>query len=69
MVEQAVFKAIIIIKSNITPSASKICQTMAPKYLIEQFVENELVVNITEHKLVPQHVLLEEEEKKSLLKK
>ncbi len=34
---------------------------MAPKYQIEQFMESELVVNITEHKLVPQHILLSDE--------
>jgi len=40
---------------------------MAPKYVIEQFIEIELVINITEHELVPQHILLNEEEKKALL--
>lgn len=69
MVEQSVFKAVIVIRNTITSSASKICQSMAPKYQIEQFMESELVVNITEHKLVPQHILLSEEEKLALLKK
>jgi len=40
---------------------------MAPKYIIEQFAETELVVNITEHVLVPQHIVLNDEEKKTLL--
>lgn len=40
---------------------------MAPKYIIEQFAEIELVINITEHELVPQHILLNEDEKKALL--
>jgi len=69
MVEQSVFKAVIVIRNTITSSASKICQSMAPKYQIEQFMESELVVNITEHKLVPQHILLSDEEKQALLKK
>lgn len=69
MVQQSVFRAIIVIKAGITPSASKICQTMAPKYLLEQFAEAELVVNITEHKLVPSHQLMSEQEKKDLLKR
>ena len=34
---------------------------------IEVFHENELVVNITQHELVPKHVPLNEEEKKQLL--
>lgn len=34
---------------------------------MEQFGESELIVNITEHKLVPVHVVLTEEEKKALL--
>ena len=40
---------------------------MAPKYILEQFSEAELVVNITEHVLVPQHIVLTDEEKKNLL--
>ena len=36
---------------------------------IEYFEEKELVVNITEHELVPKHILLTDEEKKILLKK
>lgn len=42
---------------------------MAPKYVLEQFAESELVVNITEHVLVPQHVVLDDSEKKELLEK
>ena len=41
--------------------------TMAPKYIMEQFSEAELVVNITEHVLVPQHIVLSDDEKKALL--
>ena len=69
MVEQGVYRAIIVIKQSITPSAAKVCASMAPKYILEQFTEAELVVNITEHKLVPKHIVLSEEEKKELLLK
>ena len=36
--------------------------------IVEQFSEDELVVDITEHELVPEHQLLSDEEKKFLLK-
>lgn len=41
----------------------------APKFLIEQFQEQELLVNITEHVLVPKHQVLTKEEKDTLLKR
>ncbi len=40
---------------------------MSHKYTLESFYENELMVNITEHQLVPQHSVLTNEEKKELL--
>lgn len=40
---------------------------MAPKYMLEQFLEAELMVNITEHELVPEHVVMTIEEKAELL--
>jgi DNA-directed RNA polymerases I, II, and III subunit RPABC1 len=42
---------------------------MAPKYALEYFQEAELMVNITEHELVPEHVVLSAEEKAELLAK
>ena len=36
---------------------------------MEQFHEQELLVNITEHVLVPQHQLLSDDEKKALLER
>lgn len=67
MNEQGVFRAIVVVRQSMTPSAAKIMSQMAPKYLLEHFSDSELVVNITEHVLVPQHILLNEEEKKMLL--
>lgn len=69
MVEQGVFKAIIIYRNSLTPSAEKVMQQMAPKYILEQFKETELLVNITEHQLVPPHILLNDDERKELLDK
>ena len=40
---------------------------VASVYHIEHFRDEELLVDITEHELVPKHVLLSEEEKAELL--
>ena len=69
MNEQGVYRAIIVYKGTLTPSASKVMQSMAPKYLLEAFSQDQLVVNITEHVLVPQHIPIGDEEKKALLQK
>ena len=42
---------------------------MSPKYTLEHFQEAELMVNITEHELVPEHVVMSVEEKAELLAK
>lgn len=67
MNENNVFKCIVVYRNSLTPSASKVMAAMAPKYLMEQFSENELIINITEHKLVPQHIVLNDDEKRALL--
>lgn len=40
---------------------------MAPKYILEHFLESELLINITEHELVPEHIVLTPDEKQELL--
>jgi hypothetical protein len=40
---------------------------LRPRLIIEYFQESELLVNITEHELVPLHVVLTDDEKKTLL--
>ncbi len=42
---------------------------MASKFKIELFREIELMVDITEHELVPPHIKLTEDEKKTLLER
>ena len=41
---------------------------MAPKLILEHFLQSEVLFNITHHKLVPQHILLTPKEKEEMLK-
>jgi len=59
---------ILITQSSITPAAFKIIPAVLP-IIIETFMEQDLLVNITHHELVPKHVLLSAEEKKRLLER
>jgi DNA-directed RNA polymerase I, II, and III subunit RPABC1 len=54
---------------NITPAALKIIPAVASQTRIETFVENDLLVNITHHELVPKHILLSKEERAKLLQR
>uniref|UniRef100_A0A6A7GBA5 DNA-directed RNA polymerases I, II, and III subunit RPABC1 n=1 Tax=Hirondellea gigas TaxID=1518452 RepID=A0A6A7GBA5_9CRUS len=69
LVSDGAKKAIIIIRETITPFAKKVLLSLPSTIIVEQFQETELLVNITRHVLVPQHILLEEHEKKMLLEK
>lgn len=60
---------ILITSVNITPSALKIIPAVASETRIETFNEQDLLVNITHHELVPKHVLLSKEEKAALLQR
>ena len=53
----------------LSASAKQSLVDMAPKYILEQFLDSELLINLTEHDLVPQHVVMTPEEKKELLGK
>ncbi|CAD6191779.1 unnamed protein product [Caenorhabditis auriculariae] len=67
MQEQTISRAIIVVQTGMTPSAKQSIGDMAPKYTLEHFLEAELMVNITEHELVPEHVVMTSEEKAELL--
>ncbi len=58
---------IIIISGKISPQANIKIQDANTELPIDIFTVNDLVVNITEHELVPKHELLPQEEKKKLL--
>lgn len=42
---------------------------MVAQYQLEEFAENDLLVNITHHELVPKHEILTAEEKRLLLQR
>lgn len=76
MEKEKITRAILILRRGITTFAKRILSEMAhpadptkPKRIVELFEELELLVNITEHVFVPKHVLLSEDEKKTLLAK
>ncbi|XP_030852190.1 DNA-directed RNA polymerases I, II, and III subunit RPABC1 [Strongylocentrotus purpuratus] len=67
MQEENITRAIITVQEKMTPSAKTSLGDMAPKYILEQFLEAELLINITEHDFVPEHVVMTGEEKAELL--
>jgi len=67
MQDNNVTRAIIVVQGGLTPSAKQAINDMMPKYLLEIFLEAELMVNITEHDLVPEHVVMTQDEKAELL--
>jgi len=60
-------KGVIVVKGGITPSANDGIKTVkSENQFIQVFKESELLIDITEHELVPEHeVLSSTEEKKS----
>jgi DNA-directed RNA polymerase I, II, and III subunit RPABC1 len=61
-------RAILVVQQSLTPFAkTALVELFSPKYLIEQFQEQELLVNITEHVLVPKHTILTPADKQTLL--
>jgi len=71
MAEDDVKRAILVVQQSMTAFAKQAIADMCASagYTLEQFQEAELLVNITEHVLVPKHVTLSKEEKTTLLQK
>lgn len=67
--KEAMERCIIIGKGSITASARQGINELSSNFMIEYFQDRELVVNITEHELVPEHIVLSDSEKHDLLKK
>lgn len=69
MREENVGNAILVLRVDITPFAKQAVQEMSDSFRIEHFKEPELLVDITEHTLVPTHQVLTQNEKQELLKR
>ena len=69
MRETKVNSGIIIISGKLSQQAKQKVQEINKELQVEIFTVNELVVNITEHELVPKHILLSKEDKDLLLKR
>jgi DNA-directed RNA polymerase I, II, and III subunit RPABC1 len=70
MKEENVLRAIIVVKVNLTPFAKAAVKEMSLRgYRVEYFRDSELLVDITEHKLVPEHVVLTNQQKAELLER
>lgn len=69
MREEAVANAILILRLGMTPIAKQAVQEVSDSVRIEHFMESELLVDITEHKLVPLHQVLTQNEKQELLRR
>ena len=64
------FKAgIMVTVGALSPQARKVINATQQYTQIECFIQEDLLVNITHHELVPTHVLLSKEEKIALLKR
>mmetsp|Transcript_51325 Transcript_51325/g.148173 ORF Transcript_51325/g.148173 Transcript_51325/m.148173 type:complete len:226 (+) Transcript_51325:149-826(+) len=61
--------AIMVLRVDITPFAKQAVQEMSDSFRIEHFKEAELLVDITNHTLVPEHQVLTSNEKSELLKR
>ncbi|EPR60534.1 DNA-directed RNA polymerase II RPB5 [Toxoplasma gondii TgCatPRC2] len=67
MEERNIQRAILVTQNVLTAFARDAISEAAPRHIIENFMESELLVNITKHELVPKHVPLTNDEKQNLL--
>ncbi|KAI9112760.1 hypothetical protein K1719_016263 [Acacia pycnantha] len=69
MKSENVSTAILVVQQNLTPIARSSIAAVNSKFQLEVFQEAELLVNIKEHVLVPEHQVLTDAEKKTLLER
>ena len=63
------YTGILVTQAPVTPTALKLIPSVSHEATIETFQEQDLLVNITHHELVPKHIPLSAEEKKKLLER
>jgi DNA-directed RNA polymerase I, II, and III subunit RPABC1 len=64
---EEVKRAILVLQQQPTSFASQIINRLSDELTLEVFLDHELMVNITQHELVPQHEVLNDDQKKALL--
>ncbi|GMH03317.1 hypothetical protein Nepgr_005156 [Nepenthes gracilis] len=69
MKSENVFKAILVVQQSMSSYALSCLSAIAAKFHIQVFQETELLVNKTEHVLVPEHQPLTDQEKEALLQR
>ncbi|CAJ1951753.1 unnamed protein product [Sphenostylis stenocarpa] len=69
MNSENVSRAILVTQSSLTPFAKTCISEISSKFQLEVFQEAELLVNIKEHELVPEHQVLTDLEKKTLIER
>ncbi|XP_057981414.1 DNA-directed RNA polymerases II and IV subunit 5A-like isoform X2 [Malania oleifera] len=67
MKSENVSRAILVVQQVVTPYAKRCIEEVSRRFRMEVFEDAEVVVNITEHVLVPRHEVLTDELKKKLL--
>eukprot|EP00892_Ulva_mutabilis_P011933 jgi/Ulvmu1/9111/UM005_0206.1 len=69
MKEDGIYRGILILQKKLSGPASTERNLVKNIFRIEDFLESELVINITKHCMVPKHKLLTPDEKDTLLKR
>eukprot|EP01025_Chloroclados_australasicus_P017370 TRINITY_DN18847_c0_g1_i1.p2 TRINITY_DN18847_c0_g1~~TRINITY_DN18847_c0_g1_i1.p2 ORF type:complete len:206 (+),score=16.75 TRINITY_DN18847_c0_g1_i1:137-754(+) len=69
MKEDDIYRAILVLQRKLSAPANQERMLVRNTFRIEDFLESELLVNITKHVMVPLHTVLSKDEKETLLKR